>query len=284
MSSQAATPGDASEPLLEARNLRKQFVQRRPLSGTKFTINALNGVSLKIRAGKTLAIIGESGSGKSTLARCLALLETPTQGKIIFQGQHVLSLGRRGLFPIRRRIQLIFQDPTSALNPSLTAAELIAEPLVIQGIGDKDERQRAVREMMGRVGLPARSEKKRPLEFSGGQRQRIAIARALVLEPSLLILDEALSSLDIANQESILSLLAELQRSSGLSYVHIAHDLRVVSECADEIAVMDAGEIVEHKGAAELFAHSEHARTRDLLAARRPIEAIRAERPPKVPA
>lgn len=284
MSSQAATPGDASELLLEARNLRKQFVQRRPLSGTKFTINALNGVSLKIRAGKTLAIIGESGSGKSTLARCLALLETPTQGEIIFQGQHVLSMSRRKLFPIRRRIQLIFQDPTSALNPRLTAAELIAEPLVIQGIGGKDARQRAVREMMERVGLPARSESKQPLEFSGGQRQRIAIARALVLEPSLLLLDEALSSLDMANQESILSLLAGLQRSSGLTYVHIAHDLRVVSECADEIAVMDAGQIVEHKSAAELFARSEHARTQELLAARRPIESIRAERPPKVPA
>jgi len=284
MESQAVTSGEPSEPLLEVRNLSKQFAQRRPLSGRKFTINALNGVNLRICAGKTLAIIGESGSGKSTMARCLALLETPTQGEIMFQGQHVLSLGRRGLFPVRRRIQLIFQDPTSALNPRLTAAELIAEPLVIQRIGNKDARQRTVREMMERVGLPATSEGKQPLEFSGGQRQRIAIARALVLEPSLLILDEALSSLDIANQESILSLLAELQRSSGLTYVHIAHDLRVVSQCADEIAVMHCGQIVEHKSAAELLARSEHARTRDLLAARRPIEAIRAERPPKVSA
>ena len=275
---------EANLPLLEVRNLSKAYVQKRPLSSRRFAVDALNSVSLDVHRGKTLAIVGESGSGKSTLARCIALLETPTAGEIIFEGQNLLDLSRRELFSIRRRIQLIFQDPTSALNPGMTAGELIAEPLVIQRIGNPDERRRKAREMMERVGLFSEGESKLPLEFSGGQRQRIAIARSLVLEPKLLILDEALSSLDIANQESILALLAELQRSCSLAYIHVSHDLRIVSGCADEIAVMHAGKIVEHKSAAELLAGPEHSRTQALLAARRSTQAIRAERPPKVPA
>jgi ABC-type glutathione transport system ATPase component len=276
------TEREQNHLLLEVRNLSKQYVERRPFSNAKVVVDALNDVSLKIRRGTTLAIVGESGSGKSTLARCLALLESPSRGEIILDGRNLLQLNRRKLFPIRRRIQLIFQDPTSALNPGLTAAELIAEPLVIQRIGTKEERRRKVSDLMERVGLPAKWGTKRPLEFSGGQRQRIAIARALVLGPSLLILDEALSSLDIANQESILALLADLHRSCGLTYLHISHDLRLVSDSAQEIAVMHAGRIVEHKKAADLFANSEHARTQELLAAQRPIELICQERRAKV--
>jgi oligopeptide transport system ATP-binding protein len=269
-------------PLLEARNLSKQYVQRQPLSGGKVMIDALKSLDLKIRAGRTLAIIGESGSGKSTLARCLALLESPTRGEVIFEGKNLLQMSRRRLFPVRRGIQLIFQDPTSALNPGLTAFELIAEPLVIQRIGTRDERRQKAREMMERVGLSAKWAGKRPFEFSGGQRQRIAIARALALEPSLLILDEALSSLDVANQESLLKLLSALQRSCGLTYVHISHDLRLISESVDEIVVMHAGKIVEHKDAAELFANAEHPDTKALLAAQRRVESICDERRSKV--
>lgn len=283
MASAGSTSG-ANAPLLEVRNLCKAYVQKRPLSSKRFTVDALNSVSLKLPPGKTLAVVGESGSGKSTLARCIALLETPTAGEIIFEGRNLLDLNPRELSSIRRSIQLIFQDPASALNPGMTAGDLIAEPLLIQRIGNPDERSRKVLEMMERVGLPAEGQNKLPLEFSGGQRQRIAIARALVLEPKLLILDEALSSLDIANQESILELLAELQRACALTYIHVSHDLRIVSGCADEIAVMHAGRIVEHKSAAELLASPQHTRTQALLAARRSTAAIRAERAPKVPA
>jgi ABC-type glutathione transport system ATPase component len=282
MESQPQNGGGVSEPLVEVRNLSKQFVERRPLSRTKFIVNAVKGVTLKVRRGTTLAIAGESGSGKSTLARCLALLEAPSGGEIIFEGRNLLQLSHREVLPVRRRIQLIFQDPTSALNPRLTAAELIAEPLLIQRIGTKQERRQKAREMMERVSLASKWEGKRPLEFSGGQRQRIAIARALVLGPSLLILDEALSSLDRENQQSILLLLAGLQRSCGLTYLHISHDLRLISESADEIAVMHAGKIVEEKSAAELFTAPKHARTRALLAAQRPAESIRAERRARV--
>jgi ABC-type glutathione transport system ATPase component len=271
-----------SGPLLEVRNLSKQYVHRKSLSRRKTTVEALHDVSLTIRRGATLAIVGESGSGKSTLGRCMALLEQPSGGEIIFEGRNLLQLSRRDLFPVRRRIQLIFQDPTSALDPRLSAAELIAEPLEIQRIGTAEQRCEKAREMMESVGLPASSENKQPLEFSGGQRQRIAIARALVLEPELLILDEALSSLDLATQESILALLSDLRHSCGLTYVHISHDLRSVSEFADEIAVMDAGEVVEHKAAGELFAHAEHERTQDLLSAARTVESICAERQEKV--
>jgi ABC-type glutathione transport system ATPase component len=269
---------DTSEPLLEARSVSKQFVDRRPLSGAKFTVNALTDINLKVRRGLTLAIVGQSGSGKSTLARCLALLEKPTSGEIIFEGSNLPKLSRRELLPVRRRIQLIFQDPTSALDPRLSAAELIAEPLGIQRIGTLEERRKRTREMMERVGLPAKFESKRPLELSGGQRQRIAIARALVLEPAVLILDEALSSLDMANQESILSLLDDLERSSALTCIHISHDLQSVAEFADEIAVMHAGRVVEHKAAADLVTNAENAHTRDLLAASRTVESICSER------
>jgi ABC-type glutathione transport system ATPase component len=277
-----ANPRHVSEPLLEVRNVSQQYVNRRPLSRAKTTVEALRDVSATICRGTTLAIVGESGSGKSTLARCMALLEQPAYGELFFEGRDLLKLRGRELLPIRRRIQLIFQDPTSALDPRLTAGELIAEPLEIQRIGTRERRREKAREMMESVGVAASFENKRPLEFSGGQRQRIAIARALVLEPALLILDESLSSLDLANQESMLALLTELQRSYGLTYVHISHDLRSVSEFADEIAVMHAGEIVEHKPAAELFARADHERTQDLLGALRTVESICAERHEKV--
>jgi peptide/nickel transport system ATP-binding protein len=269
---------DKPEPLVRVEHLSKQYVQRRPLTRAKFTINALDDASLTIHRGTTLALIGESGSGKSTLARCLAFLEKPSGGAIWFAGENLTGLNSKDLFPFRRRIQLIFQDPTSALNPRLTAAEIVAEPLAIQKEGTKTWRRHRALELMERVGLPARWEHKHPLEFSGGQRQRLAIARALTLEPELLILDEALSSLDLANQEAILELLAALQAAHLLTYLHISHDLRLVSECADEVAVMSERTIVEQKSAPELFANPEHPYTRELLAAMPSLESICVER------
>ncbi len=269
---------DQAEPLVRVQNLSKWYVQRRPLTRAKFTVRALDNASLTIRRGTTLALIGESGSGKSTLARCLALLEKPSSGAIWFAGENLAPMGFKDIFPFRRRIQLIFQDPTSALNPRLTAAEIVAEPLAVQGEGTKTSRRRRALELMARVGLPAHCECKRPFEFSGGQRQRLAIARALTLEPELLILDEALSSLDLANQEMLLELLAELQAMHSLTYLHISHDLRLVSQCADEIAVMSERTIVEQRTVRALFANPEHPYTRELLAAMPSLESICLER------
>lgn len=204
----------------------------------------------------------------------MALLETPSGGEILFDGKSALDLGKQELFLLRRQVQLIFQNPTASLNPQFCAVEIIMEPLRIQRIGTlKRQRERAI-ELMQLVGLSPDTGSKRPLEFSGGQRQRLAIARALTLEPKVLILDEALSNLDRANQENILGLLEDLQSACSLTYLHISHDLRLVSRFADEVAVMRSGRIVEHKTATELFTHPEHSYTRHLLGAMKPTEAI----------
>jgi len=275
------TPFEArnAEPLLRIVNLSKSYLQRRAFTRRAFTVNAFEDVNLTIHRGATLAIVGESGAGKSTLANCLALLEKPSAGEILFEGRNLLSLQKKELAGAHRRIQLIFQNPTSALNPRLTAEEIIAEPLEIQKIGTRDDRRTRAREIMDLVGLSARMTGKRPMEFSGGQRQRLAIARALALEPKLLILDEALASLDLANQQTILSLLGGLRAELSLTYVHISHDLRFVSEFADEVAVMSRGRIVEQKPAAELFARPEHPDTQALLAAMPSLESICLRRP-----
>lgn len=267
-----------TDSLVRVEHLSKKYVQRRPLTRAEFTVHALEDVNLTIHRGAALALVGESGAGKSTLARCLALLEEPTTGDIWFDGKNLLKLNRRELFPIRRQIQLIFQDPASALNPGMTAGEIIAEPLVIHREGTKAQRRERARELMEQVGLPGGAEHKRPLEFSGGQRQRLAIARALVLEPKLLILDEALSSLDLLNQELILKLLADLQAAHSLTYLHISHDLRLVSQFADEVAVMHDRKIVEQQPAAELFARPINRYTQELLAAMPSLESICAAR------
>lgn len=259
-----AFPPDA---LLSVRNLRKSYIQRRAFSGTKFTVEALRGIDLDVRRGATLALVGESGAGKSTLVRCLALLEKPTSGTISLDGINILRLRRKRLFSVRRQVQLVFQDPASALNPGMTAVQIIEEPLLIQREGAKADRRRRALEVMDQVGLPAASAGKRPLDFSGGQRQRLAIARALALQPKLLILDEALSNLDLATRDSIVSLLDALQAEHALTYLHVLHDLRLASELATEVAVMFEGQIVEHKSAGRLFAQPEHPYTRSLLRA-----------------
>jgi ABC-type glutathione transport system ATPase component len=278
MTSGPQSDADRIELLLRVAGLGKQYVQRRAFSRTKFSATAFENVDLTLLRGKTLALVGESGAGKSSLARCIALLERPSAGTMELEGVNLLALNRKSLFPIRRRIQMIFQDPTSALNPALTACELIAEPLAIQREGTKSQRRERALQLMEQVGLDARWERKLPFEFSGGQRQRLAIARALVLRPGVLILDEVLSNLDALNQDLILKLLAELQVSHSLSYLHISHDLRLVSEFADQVAVMYQGKIVEQKATRELFASPSHFYTKQLLASVRSVESILLER------
>lgn len=263
-----------TDTLVSIRGLGKRYVQKRAFKRTRFTIDALKDVNLDIPRGATLALVGESGAGKSTLVRCLSLLEKPTEGEMWMDGVDLLALDRQALFHVRPRMQLIFQDPASALNPSLTAAEIVAEPLVIRREGGRAEMRRRALELIDMVGLPASSADKLPLEFSGGQRQRLAIARALILQPRLLILDEALSNLDLATRESILQLLRELQAANSLTCLHVLHDLRMASELAGEAAVMHEGRIVEHRGASELFAHPQHARTRELLSSMQLLETL----------
>jgi ABC-type glutathione transport system ATPase component len=269
---------DHRGPLVRVQHVSKRYVRRQPFSRTEYTVQALEDASLTISRGTTLALVGESGSGKSTLARCLALLEEPSGGEIWFDGRNLLGLEPKELFAVRGQIQLIFQEPASALNPRMSALEIVSEPLAVQNRGTKPQRREHALEWIARVGLAVDCGSKRPMEFSGGQRQRLAIARALVLEPQLLILDEALSSLDLANQEMILQLLADLQAEHSLTLLHISHDLRFVSQFADEIAVMNDRCVVEQQPAATLFAHPKQDYTRDLLLAMPSLESICADR------
>ncbi len=226
-------------------------------------------MDLTLEPGTTLALVGPSGSGKSTLARCLALLETPSSGEIWLDGRNLSSLTGRALVPFRRQIQLVFQDPATALNPRLAAAEIVAEPLLVAGRGTRHDQRRRAQELLETVGLPASFEKCRPLELSGGQRQRLAIARALALEPTVLILDEALSGLDLSLQAQMVSLVQDLQASRALACLYVSHDLDLMGTVADDMAVMHAGRIVEQGGASELLARPQHPRTQEMVAALR---------------
>ncbi len=262
------TPSLFARPVIvRAEGLSKTYIQRRWLSRRVHRISAVEEVELEIAEGSTLALVGESGSGKSTLARCLALLEEPTAGEIWFEGKSVLGLDARERARVRRRVQLLFQDTAAALNPRFSAAEIICEPLAIQGVGtEKDRFERACREMRI-VGLSPQWAERRQLELSGGQRQRLAIARALVLEPRLLILDEALTGLDLSIQAQIVNLLLELQAAQGLTYLFISHDLRAAAQIAEEMAVMHEGKIVERGRTADLLAAPRHPRTTSLVKA-----------------
>jgi peptide/nickel transport system ATP-binding protein len=262
------------KPLVRVQGLGKNYLQRRPLTRSKYSVQAFENVNLTINPGTTLAVVGESGAGKSTLARCLSLLEKPTEGEFWFEGVNLIALGKRELFPMRRQIQLIFQDAASALSPRLTAREIVAEPLLIQKEGTREQRRARALELMEQVGLRPEWEQKKAHEFSGGQRQRLTIARALSLRPKLLILDEALSNLDVANQEQILALLHNLQAAHSLTFLHISHDLRLVQQFADEIAVMHEGKIVEQEQAAKLFVEPKHFYTQQLIAAMPSLESI----------
>lgn len=260
--------------VLIVRGLSHKYRSTHLLSGSRPLVQALENIHLVVRRQSTLAVVGESGAGKSTLARCLALLDRPTAGEILLNGQSLLALSKRKLFEVRPRIQLVFQDPTSSLNPRLSAAEIISEPLAVQRQGTRAQQHQRARELMDQVGLPAKWSGKRPLEFSGGQRQRLAIARALALKPTVIIFDEALSSLDLDSQELILQLLADLQTEDSLTYIHISHDLSLICQIADEIAVMHRGRIVEQKPANKLLESQDDIYARELFATRLSIGSI----------
>src|SRR5882762_4033816 len=252
--------------LIQVENLVKRY-HRRTILGSREALSALDDVSFSVAPARTLALVGESGSGKSTLALCLAGLERPTSGRIWFEGRDIVALGENELRAVRPQTQLIFQDPASSLSPRFTALEILTEPLTVQGrVGRREACERALT-MMERVGLSRDMADRRTAEFSGGQRQRLAIARALSLEPKLLIVDEALSSLDCSVQAQIANLLLELQSSFALTTVFITHDMAMAAHLGDEIAVMDRGRIVEQGSPEEVLRSPEHEATRRLVAA-----------------
>jgi peptide/nickel transport system ATP-binding protein len=255
-----------SEPLVRVRNLTRTYVRRRGPQATR-RVEALAGVDLDVARGSIVALVGQSGSGKSTLAKCLARLEEPSGGEIRFDGEDALALTPHGLRRLRERVQLVFQDSAGALDPRFSAAEIVAEPLEILGRGGPGERRARALELMESVGLARALAGRRPLDLSGGQRQRLAIARALALDPILLILDEAFTGLDASIQAQISGLLLGLRREKGLTYLVVSHDLALMSVLADEVAIMFEGRIVERAAAAALFTHARHPHTRALVAA-----------------
>src|SRR5215469_17037412 len=254
------------EPLVRVENLVKYYSKKK-LVGSGEVVRALDGVSFSIFRGTTLAMVGESGSGKSTLAFCLACLEGPTSGNIWFEGTDVGVLKEKDRRVIRREIQLIFQDPANSFNPSWSVLEILTEPLVVQGNVGQEEMKSRAHVVLEQVGLHPGLGEKLPAELSGGQRQRLAIARALALEPKLLILDEALSALDCSVQAQIANLLLDLQTSLGMAYLFISHDLAMAAHLADQIAVMNRGRIVESGSSETILKQPKNEVTRALLAA-----------------
>jgi ABC-type oligopeptide transport system ATPase subunit len=235
-----------SEIILEAKHLVKTYTQRSGRYGFGSTqVRALDDVGVALKTCSTLAVVGESGSGKSTLARCLLQLHPFESGEVLFQGQDLSKLDSKALRATRKQLQMIFQDPFASLNPRMRVGEIVREGLLIHSIGSASEQLKKVHQMLERVGLNAEDAHKYPHQFSGGQRQRIGIARALVLEPKVVVCDEPVSALDVSVQAQILLLLKALQQEMGLSYIFITHDLRVVRHIADEMVVMHQGKIVE---------------------------------------
>ncbi len=277
-----------TDKLLEIEDLKMYFpvlggVLRRRVA----QVFAVDGVSFAIEAGQTLGLVGESGCGKTTVGRCVLRLYQPTGGRLHFQGANLMQLRRDELRAVRRDMQMIFQDPFESLNSRHTVQEILEEPFVIHRQGDAAERARRVRRLLERVGLPRNALLRFPHEFSGGQRQRIGIARAIALEPRLIVCDEPVSALDVSIQSQVINLLLDLQREMGLAYLFIAHDLAVVKHISDHIAVMYLGRIVEYTDAESLYRGPRHPYTRALIAAipvpdpaaRRKAEVLRGDVP-----
>jgi len=253
--------------LVEVSRLVKYFVRDGGFFKKGTRVAAVDDVSFSIEEGETFGLVGESGSGKTTTGRCLLRLIEPTSGDVRFRGEDVLALSPSGLRAARRQMQIVFQDPYSSLNPRMRAREIVEEPLIIHRLGDRTARRERVAELFGLVGLDSIHLERYPHEFSGGQRQRIGLARALALNPSFLILDEPVSALDVSVQAQVINLLMDLQRRLSLTYLFIAHDLRLVEHICSRMAVMYLGKIVEMGTAASLFAAPQHPYTRALLSA-----------------
>jgi ABC-type oligopeptide transport system ATPase subunit len=254
-------------PLLEVRHLVKRYTRRHGLFGRTSTVQAVDDVSFAIERGETFGLVGESGSGKTTTGRCILRLVEPDQGEVIFEGENVLGFSKDRMRKARRQMQMVFQDPYSSLNPRMRAGTIVAEPLDIHGIGTREDRRARVNELFTRVGLDPAWRTRYPHEFSGGQRQRIGLARALALSPSLIIADEPVSALDVSVQAQVINLLMDLQRELGLTYLFVAHDLRLVRHICSRVAVMYKGRVVELAPAAEIFDSPAHPYTLALLSA-----------------
>ncbi|MCE7793289.1 dipeptide ABC transporter ATP-binding protein [Salipaludibacillus sp. CUR1] len=255
-------------PLLEVKGLKKYF----PVTGGIFSrkvgeVKAVNDVSFEVYEGEVLGIVGESGCGKSTTGKALLRLIEPTEGEVIFNGENITKLDREAMRLKRRDMQIIFQDPYASLNPRHKVEKILSEPLLIHGIGDKEERKRKVREILEIVGLPGEHASRYPHQFSGGQRQRIGIARALIVNPKLIVCDEPVSALDVSIQSQILNLMEDLQGQFGLTYLFIAHDLSVVKHISHRIGVMYLGKMAELAPNEELYSNPLHPYTKSLLSA-----------------
>jgi oligopeptide transport system ATP-binding protein len=255
-------------PLLDVAHLVKQYTRGGGLLRRGTTVTAVDDVSFAIEEGEAFGLVGESGSGKTTTGRCVLRLVEPTSGAITFRGHDVLALSPRELRAARRSMQIVFQDPYSSLNPRMRARQIVEEPLIIHRLGNRDARRTRVAELFRLVGLDPDHLERLPNQFSGGQRQRIGLARALALNPSFLVLDEPVSALDVSVQAQVINLLIDLQEQLKLTYLFIAHDLRVVEHFCSRVAVMYVGKIVEIAPTAALFASPQHPYTQALLSAR----------------
>jgi len=269
-------------PLIDARNIVKHY----PILGGVWmkqiaSVKAVDGVSLTIGAGETVGLVGESGCGKTTFGRVILRLEEPTAGEIFFQGKSILGHSRNEMQALRREMQIIFQDPFSSLNPRKTVGQIIGEPLLVHGVGSRQERDRRVLELMEVVGLRKEHMRRYPHQFSGGQRQRIGVARALALNPKLVVCDEAVSALDVSIQAQVINLLKDLQQEFGLTYLFISHDLGVVEHVSDRVAVMYLGKIVEIAPSKDLYLEPLHPYTQALLSAV-PIPDPSLQRPGRI--
>ena len=254
--------------LLEVQKVKKEFVTSKSLTGKPLKIvHAVDSVDLTIYEGETIGVVGESGCGKSTLGRCILQLIRPTAGTVLYRGEDITKLNKEQMRQMRRKMQLIFQDPYASLNPRMTVLELIMAPLEAFGIGTMEERVQRVKEIMELVGMPENMMNRYPHEFSGGQRQRIVIARALVLNPEFVVCDEPVSALDVSVRAQVLNLIQELKKKKHLTYMFISHDLSVVKYISDRIAVMYLGRIVEIAEKNELYNNPQHPYTKALLSA-----------------
>lgn len=254
--------------LLEVQKVKKEFVTSKSLTGKPLKIvHAVDSVDLTIYEGETIGVVGESGCGKSTLGRCILQLIRPTAGNVLYRGEDITKLNKEQMRQMRRKMQLIFQDPYASLNPRMTVLELIMAPLEAFGIGTMEERVQRVKEIMELVGMPENMMNRYPHEFSGGQRQRIVIARALVLNPKFVVCDEPVSALDVSVRAQVLNLIQELKKKKHLTYMFISHDLSVVKYISDRIAVMYLGRIVEIAEKNELYNNPQHPYTKALLSA-----------------